>query len=181
MIEGFTRIGPLASPRIEALIPKQVDFLEKIPKDTVIFFACDAHEDDDPEFQLMPKHCRRGTEEAEICPELSEVCEFRGLQYYISPKTSHCAFFHTGLEFHHAFRQRMEWVMFGCVTDVCITANVASMFYRGRQVTLLRDLIDTYEMEGHDPSEFNKLFFESYLPGTWGAKITTSEELLNHD
>jgi len=31
MLEGFTRIGPLSSPRVEALLPKQVKFLESIP------------------------------------------------------------------------------------------------------------------------------------------------------
>ena len=100
---------------------------------------------------------------------------------------THCAFFHTGLEFHHAFRRRMDWIMFGCVTDICITANVASMDYRGRNVTVVKDLVDTYEIKpedaltpahAHDPNAFNKLFFEHYLPGVWGVQIKTAQEVL---
>lgn len=187
MIKGFYKIGALASPRIAALIPKQVRFLERVPASSVVFHAGDAHERDDSEFDRMPVHALRGTEEAEPCPEIEEVCARRGLEYYYIPKMTHCAFFHTGLEFHHAFRKRMNWVMFGCVTDICITANVASMDYRGRKVTIPRDLVDTYEIKpedaltpahAHDPETFNKLFFENYLPGVWGAKITTSEQLL---
>ena len=70
MIEGFARIGALASPRVAALIPKQVAFLEKIPADSVIIHACDAHELDDTEFKRMPVHALRGTTEAEVCPEI---------------------------------------------------------------------------------------------------------------
>jgi nicotinamidase-related amidase len=179
MLEGFTRLGPLASPRVEALIPKQVAFLEKAPADSVVVIVGDAHDPEDPEFKVMPVHCLRGTKEAEVCPEILEVCQRRGFEVHYEPKVCYSAFFHTGLEFHHIFRQRIEWVMFGCVTDVCISANVQEMFYRGRHVTLVKDLIDTYELPGHDPAEFNKLFFEAYMPATWGVDIKTAEELLS--
>lgn len=178
MIEGFAREGALASPRVAALIPKQVAFLERVPPDTVVIIVGDAHDPNDPEFKVMPVHCLRDTEEAKVCHEILEVCQRRGLTVHYEPKTCYSAFFHTGLEFHHLFRQRIKWVMFGCVTDVCISANVQEMFYRGRHVILAKDLIDTYEMPGHDPAEFNKLFFETYMPATWGVEITTSTELL---
>jgi len=189
MIEGFARTGALASPRVEALIPKQVAFLEQIPQDSNVVFLFFFHGPDDSEFKRMPKHCEEGTEETEVCSEILEVLNRRSIRYAIVPKTTHSAFFKTGLDSHPNFASgdvgigtRVvgdDWVMFGCVTDICITANVMEMDYRGKNVTLLRDLIDTYDIPGHDPKVYNDLFFDNYLPNVWGAKITTSEELLN--
>jgi nicotinamidase-related amidase len=200
MIEGFTREGVLSSPRVAALIPKQVEFLKKIPANSFVVFACDAHEEGDSEFKRMPVHCKKGTKEAEICPELLEVVKSRGLDYEIVPKQTHSAFFGTDLDAimaaHHASREMSDestsddWVVIGCVTDVCITANVMELDYRGKKVILPRDLIDTYEISSaqaeamgnpaceHNAEAYNWLFFERYLPGVWGAEITTSEQIL---
>lgn len=180
MIEGFARIGALSSPRVAALIPKQVAFLEQIPQESIVVLACDSHEPDDFEFKRLPKHCEKGTEESKICPELLEVIRRRGLRHSIVRKTTHSAFFRTGFEFHPDFLYTSNWVMFGCVTDICITANVMEMDYRGRTTTLVRDLIDTYDLPGHDPKTFNTLWFENYLPIVWGAKITTADEILRN-
>jgi nicotinamidase-related amidase len=184
MIEGFTRIGALSSPRVAALIPKQVAFIERIPEDSLVVFACDCHGPDDSEFKRMPKHCEYGTAEAAICPELLEVVQRRKLKYIIVPKTTHSAFFQTGLDNHPEFVKAGDhWVMFGCVTDVCITANVIELDYRGKNTTVLRDLVDTYEITKehaptpahiHEAETINDFWFNCYLPGVWGAKITTS-------
>lgn len=178
MIEGFTRIGALASPRIEALIPKQVAFLEAIPLDSNVIFACDCHGPGDPEFKRMPKHCEKGTKEAEICPELLLVIHRRKLPYSVIPKTTHSAFFNTNLGDHPDILNNDDWIMFGCVTDICITANVMEMDYRGKNITLVRDLIDTYDIPGHDPDVYNNLFFDNYLPNVWGVKICNSSDIL---
>ena len=145
MIEGFTRKGALASPRIEALIPKQVEFLKQVPDDSFVIFACDSHSKEDSEFNRMPIHCLVGTEEANPCYELIDVVMERGLEYRIVPKRTHSAFFNTGLDWIISNRGN-KWIVFGCVTDICIAANVMELDYRGKRVTLLRDLIDTYEI-----------------------------------
>lgn len=189
MIEGFTRLGALASPRVEALIAKQVEFLKQIPDDSFVVFACDSHGPDDSEFKRMPKHCEAGTPEAEICPELLAVVKDRNIQYVIVPKTTHSAFFQTNMD-DLIEGEGDEWVLIGCVTDICITANVMEMDYRGKSVTVVRDLVDTYEITPedaeimrnpaatHDPEIYNSLFLNYYLPGVWGATIQTAEEVL---
>jgi len=181
MIEGFTRIGALASPRVEALIPKQADFLSSLSVGSFVVFACDSHFPEDPEFKRMPVHCLVGTEESEICPELIKAVGDR--EYTIVPKRTHSAFFGTNLDEIIAGRGD-DWVVIGCVTDVCIIANVIELDYRGKNVIVYRDLVDTYEItpdqslqmcgsmvKEHNPYEFNRLFFDRYLPGVWGVEI----------
>jgi len=191
MIEGFTRKGVLASPRVEALIPKQVEFLKQVPDDSYVVFACDSHLLGDSEFKRMPEHCIRGSKECNICPELMEVVRERGLTYQIVFKRTHSAFFETDMD--HVMKEAKayynigdDWVVFGCVTDICIAANVAELDYRGKNITLVRDLIDTYEItedqavamgsksKTHTPSVYNDLFFDYYFPGVWGVKVTTA-------
>ncbi len=179
MIEGFARKGALASSRVEALIPKQAKFLEHVPADSNVVFVCDCHGPNDPEFKRMPKHCEKGTEEANICHELLEVVQRRRLNYIIVPKTTHSAFFETDLDKDPLILGHNNWVMFGCVTDICITANVMEMDYRGKNVTLLRDLINTYDIPGHDPQIYNELFLDNYLPNVWGVKVITSQKALS--
>lgn len=188
MIEGFTRQGVLASPRVAALIPKQVAFLKQVPQDSFIILACDSHSPDDPELRRLPAHCMAGTEECEVCSEIEQVITERGLRYQVVHKQTHSAFFNTNMDEY--IRQGDEWVVFGCVTDICITANVMELDYRGKKVILLRDLIDTYEITPdqawamgsiayrHDAEIYNDLFFEYYLPGIWGAKIMSANQVL---
>jgi len=178
MIKGFATKGTLSSPRVADLIPSQVAFLERVPQDSNIVFVYDCHKPGDSEFKRMPVHCEQYTEETDICPELLEVCKRRGLHYISIPKQTHSAFYKTNLEDRPEFASVGDgWVMFGCVTDVCILANLIEMDYRGKNVTLLRDLIDTYDIPGHDPDVYNKLFFDSYFPDVWGATICNSEDI----
>jgi len=181
MLEGFTRTGALASPRIEALIPKQVEFLKSLPKNAFIVFACDAHKKGDSEFKRMPVHCLKGSEEAKICPELLEAIGNRA--HVRVPKQTHSAFFNTDMDKIIANRGN-DWIVIGCVTDICITANVMELDYRGKNITIYRDLVDTYKITAeqsnqlcgdytkmHLPDPFNYLFLNHYLPGVWGVKI----------
>ncbi len=189
MIEGFTRKGALASPRIEALIPKQVAFLKQVPDDSFVVFACDSHLKEDSEFNRMPIHCLAGTEETNICHELMDVVLERGLEYKIIPKTTHSAFYQTDLDWIIDSRDN-KWIVFGCVTDICIAANVMELDYRGKHIVLLRDLIDTYEITPeqaeamgnkactHNAEAFNTMFFDYYLTGVWGATLSSSEQCL---
>jgi len=192
MIEGFARTGTLASPRVEALIPLQVAFIKQMPEDSFIVLVCDNHIEGDSEFKRMPVHCLRGSDEAKVCPEILDAIKARGIPYEIIEKRTHSAFFNTNLDAIIKARAKSDdWVVFGCVTDVCITANVMELDYRGKNVTVVRDLVDTYEINAqnvidlglpqvclHMPDAFNTMFFDHYLPGVWGAKIQTAEEVL---
>jgi nicotinamidase/pyrazinamidase len=192
MLEGFTRIGPLASPRVQALLPKQVEFLSSLPADSLVVFLADRHRPDDVEFDRCPRHCVEGTPEAEICPELLEACERAGVQPVIVSKTTFSGFYQTGLDRIVREAPNNEWVVIGCVTDCCIEANVAELAYRGRRVTVIRDLIDTWDRSAeqaraaglptawaHEADAINQHWFEHRFPSVWGCRVVnTWRELL---
>ena len=72
MLEGFTRVGPLASPRVDALVPQQAAFLRALSPGSLVVFVADEHDGDDFELKRFPPHCLRGTKESEIRDELLE-------------------------------------------------------------------------------------------------------------
>jgi nicotinamidase-related amidase len=176
MIEGFARQGALSSPRVAALIPKQVHFLEQVPSDTLVVFLADVHEDSDHELEKLPKHCMAGTKESEVCPELLKVCKDRELDYIIIPKQTWSGFFDPPLKDGlDDLSSDKDWVVMGCVTDICVSANVFELLYRGKDVTVLRDCVDTYDMPGHDAELINKTFFDNVFPSL-GARVVDSDD-----
>lgn len=192
MLEGFTRRGPLTSPRVEALVPRQVEFLASLPSDSLVVFLADRHRPDDVEFDRFPRHCVEGTPESEICPELLEACERAGVQPVVVPKTTFSGFYQTDLDRIVREAPNDEWVVIGCVTDCCIEANVAELAYRGRRVTVVRDLIDTWDRSAeqardaglptawaHSAEAINQHWFEHRFPSIWGCRVVnTWRELL---
>ncbi|MBW3603526.1 MAG: isochorismatase family protein [Actinobacteria bacterium] len=64
---GFLREGNLASERCLDALPAIRDEVERALADGErMFFTADTHEPDDPEFEVFPEHCVRGTHEAEL-------------------------------------------------------------------------------------------------------------------
>ena len=178
MIEGFTRIGAMANPRVKALLLPMVAFLESLPEGSHVIFAYDAHGPDDAEFKRFPVHALAGTEESKVCQELIDACSHATTIHFV-PKTTHSAFYETdAAEIIKEETTGDDWILVGCLTDMCIPACIFPMVYRGLNITLLRDLIDAYDAPGHNADEINTMFFNQIFPHL-GCKVTTSEELIN--
>lgn len=184
MLEGFTRIGPLASPRVDALIPSQTECLQSLPAGSTVVFLADAHQPDDFEFKRFPPHCIRGTQEAVIRAELLDAAAAADATIHIVEKTTFSGFYNTGLNVIVNKAPSRSWIMFGCVTDCCIEANVAELVYRGCDVTVIKSLTDTWEMNEqtagaaglgpeylHDALRINEEWFTRRLPAIWGAQV----------
>lgn len=75
MINGFVHEGPLASPRVRALIPPVVDLFRTAWEYGVREFVLlqDTHDPDTPEFRAYPPHCVAGTPESVTIPELADL------------------------------------------------------------------------------------------------------------
>ena len=88
LIRGFCTLGPLASPRVQAIVAPAARLFERAYALGVRHFvlAQDTHEPDAVEFGSFPPHCVRGTEESETVPELA-VLPFAS-QFTIVPKNS---------------------------------------------------------------------------------------------
>ena len=184
MLEGFTRIGPLASPRMDALVPRQAECLRALPADSLVVFLADEHDPDDFELKRFPPHCLRGTPEAELRAELLDAARQAGAQIEIVRKNNFSGFFGTNLDEIVAAALSRAWIVFGCVTDCCIEANVAELVYRGCEVTVIRELVETWEASSnavkaaglseayvHDAERINEEWFTRRLPAIWGVQV----------
>lgn len=184
MLEGFTRSGSLSSPRVDALVPRQAEFLRALPRDSLVVFTGDEHEPDDFELLRFPPHCLRGTREATIRAELLEAARDAGARVEIFRKNNFSAFIGTGLDELVSSAPSKTWIVFGCVTDCCVETAVADLVCRGREVTVIRELIDTWDLSleqvrsaglsesrVHDAEQINEAWFTHRFPGIWGARV----------
>ncbi|MCH7720442.1 MAG: cysteine hydrolase [Planctomycetes bacterium] len=179
MLEGFTRRGPLASPRVAALLPLQAAFLSRLTGGDRVVFVSDAHGPNDPEFRRFPPHCLGGSDEALVCRELIRAVPPAVRVEHVT-KTTFSGFHETDLGELVQAADSNEWIVIGCVTDCCLEANVADLVYRGCEVTVIRDLIDTWhDPPDHDADAINAEWFDRRFPTIWGARVLTGwKELL---
>jgi nicotinamidase-related amidase len=75
MINGFCKEGPLAGPRVGALIPSVVAILTRAHALGVrnLVLTQDTHSPETPEFGFYPPHCVAGTPESQAVVELAEL------------------------------------------------------------------------------------------------------------
>ena len=95
MIRGFLEDGnPLyCGDAARRIVPRVQKLLEQeVACGSSIFYICDRHAPDDPEFNLFPPHCVAGSPEAEAIPELGD---YPG---EVIPKNRYSGFFDTLLE-----------------------------------------------------------------------------------
>jgi len=94
MLRGFLEEGyPLyCGIQARSIIPNVQRLLKReLEQGSKVFYSCDRHIPDDPEFRMFPPHCIEGTEEAELIPEL---LEYPG---EMIPKKSFSGFYKTPL------------------------------------------------------------------------------------
>lgn len=184
MLEGFTRVGPLASPRVDALVPGQAAFLRALSPGSLVVFVADEHDANDFELKRFPPHCLRGTKEAEIRDELLEAARGAGARVEVFRKHNFSGFVGTNLDELVSGAASRAWTVIGCVTDCCIEANVADLVYRGCEVTVVRELIDTWDLSVeevsrtglggahvHDAESINEEWFGHRFPAIWGVGV----------
>jgi nicotinamidase-related amidase len=155
MLVGFCRTGPLASPRVDALVSPIAAFLAGLERRGVTraWRLEDEHSADAGEFAVYPAHCLAGTQQAEPVPELAVV----GLFAHATRvgKNALTVFDRYDLEqaVHDAGVERLYVV--GDCTDLCVEACAMPLrlFANARrhrlEVTVVADLVDTYDAPDH--------------------------------
>jgi len=143
------------------------------------------HTPDDPEFKIFPPHCVNGTAGAELVPEaLTEKVvrvpndaqaklpeDLSQYQQILLEKQTLNIF-----ESRHAdaLVQRLgsqaEFVVFGVVTEYCVSLAAKGLLERGRRVAVVQDAIETLKQEDGKKAiaELERL----------GARITTADQAL---
>jgi nicotinamidase-related amidase len=153
MIVGFCTEGPLASPRVAAIIPAVVELFEKAHRAGVEQFVLfqDTHSDGAPEFDAFGPHAIAGSRESETIPELTAL-PFSN-RFEVIPKNSLSAVIETSFGDWLAAHQEIDrFVIVGDCTDLCVyqlamhlklSANARNI---ARSVIVPASCVDTYDM-----------------------------------
>lgn len=178
--------GKLYVPGAEKLLPN-IRKLTNAARRGEVFLVShgDFHPANDPEFKHFPPHCLKGTAGAELVPEaltdnfvwVENTAKARlpkdlsKYQQIILEKQTLDIF-----ETRHAdalverLGDAAEFVVFGVVTEYCVSCAVKGLLTRKRRVAVVRDAIETLA-----PEVGNKILTE--LQGL-GARLVTTDEIL---
>jgi nicotinamidase-related amidase len=113
---------------------------------SAILFICDNHEPDDLEFQMFPVHCVKGTDEAEVIPELREFVAGSNLV----PKNRYSGFFNTGLEERLRELSPEVVIVCGVCTDICVLHTAADARNRDYPVEVPTDCVASFALHAHE-------------------------------
>jgi len=178
--------GKLYVPGAEKLLPNIRKLTDAARRGEVFLVSHgDFHPANDPEFKQFPPHCLKGTAGAEFVPEAlvenvvrvendvtarlpEDLSNYR--QIILEKQTLDI------FETHHAnalverLGKAAEFVVFGVVTEYCVSCAVKGLLKRKRRVAVVRDAIETLA-----PEVGNKTLAELQ---SLGAKLVTTDEIL---
>ena len=178
--------GKLYVPGAEKLLPNIRKLTDAARRDEVFLVSHGCfHAANDPEFKQFPPHCLKGTAGAELIPEALAKSFIRvkndvnaklpedlsKYQQIILEKETLDVF-----ESRHAdelverLGNTAEFVVFGVVTEYCVSLAVKGLLKRKRRVAVVRDAIETLAPEVGDKTltELQRL----------GATLITTNEAL---
>jgi nicotinamidase-related amidase len=154
LVKGFCTVGPLASPRVQAIVPAVARLFERAYALGVRHFLLpqDTHEPAAVEFRSFPAHCVRGTDEAQMVPELAAL-PFAS-HFTVIPKNS----LDPSLteEFGAWLAQHGDvntFIVVGDCTDLCVYQIAMSLRVQANQrqradvrVIVPADCVNTYQV-----------------------------------
>ena len=166
VIEGFTRQGALASPRVTAIVPNIVTLVNSLDKLGVpasqIAFVQDTHPQDAEEFTAYPPHCIEGTSEAEAVSELQTLPNWAQYQHF--QKNSIAS--HTSEDFNRWLEaQQVDTIVaVGDVTDLCLYTLALHLQVRtlarglGQRIIVPETCAQTWDAPDHPGDLYHLLF-----------------------
>ena len=166
VIEGFHRVGALASPRVEAIIPNVVGLVEgleglNVPRQNIAFIQ-DTHPENAQEFSAYPPHCVEGTEEAQAVLELRALPHWG--EYAHFQKNSIAS--HTSEGFNRWLESRdVDTVIaVGDVSDLCLYTLAIHLQTRsfalglGQRIIVPESCVQTWDAPDHPGDLYHALF-----------------------
>ena len=162
MLRGFLEEGyPLyCGEGARRIIPGVQRLLEEeLAGGATVFFLCDSHAPDDPEFKMFPPHAIEGTVEAEVIPELTK---YKG---EVIPKKTYSSFFGTTLDEKLEKLKPGKIIVCGVCTHICVLYAVADARIRGYEVEVPVDCVASFDEKSHR-------FGLDYIQDTLGARLT---------
>ena len=166
MLNDFVT-GKIAAERAEHIIP-ELDRLIAAARETgvPVIYVNDAHRSEDFELDVWGEHAMRGTEGAEVIPELEP-----GPDDHVFEKRTYDAFYGTGLDEHLRSLGVSRVVLTGLHTNMCIRHASAGALFRGYHIAVPEDCVEAFSEEAHRGGL-------EYLQDVYNAEITSADELI---
>jgi nicotinamidase/pyrazinamidase len=178
--------GKLYVPGAEKLLPNIRKLTDAARRNEVFLVSHGCfHSSNDPEFKQFPPHCLKGSTGAEFLPEaltdnyvriendpaLTLPDDLSKYQQIVLEKQTLDIF-----QTRHAaalverLGRAAEFVVFGVVTEYCVSCAVNGLLQRKRRVAVVRDAIETLAAEVGEKTlaEFRSL----------GARVVTTDDVL---
>jgi nicotinamidase/pyrazinamidase len=178
--------GKLYVPGAEKTLPniRRLTDVARAGKVFLVSHGC-FHTPDDPEFEIFPPHCVKGTAGAELVSEAltdkiarvandSEAQLPQDLSQYQQILLEKQTLDVFNSRHADALVERLgtqaEFIVFGVVTEYCVCFAARGLIERGRRVAVVRDAIETLKPEDGEKAvaEFEQL----------GARLITTDQAL---
>ena len=178
--------GNLYVPGAETLLPniRRLTDAARQGKFVLVSHGC-FHTPNDPEFKSFPPHCVKGTPGAELVPEAltgkvaripndasatlpEDLSQYQ--QVLLEKQTLNVFESRHADELVRRLGNHAEFVVFGVVTEYCVSFAARGLLERGRRVAVVQDAIETLKKDDGESSmaELEQL----------GARLTTTDEAL---
>jgi len=178
--------GSLYVPGAEKLLPniRRLTDPARQGKVFLVSHGC-FHTANDPEFKTFPPHCVKGTPGAELVPEAltgkvarisndlsatlpEDLSQYQ--QILLEKQTLNIFESRHADELVQRLGTHAEFVVFGVVTEYCVSFAAKGLLERGRRVAVVRDAIETLKQDNGESTmaELKRL----------GARLTTTDEAL---
>jgi nicotinamidase/pyrazinamidase len=178
--------GNLYVPGAEKLLPniRRLTDPARQGKVFLVSHGC-FHVPNDPEFKTFPPHCVKGTPGAELVPEAltakvarvpndasatlpEDLSQYQ--QILLEKQTLNVFESRHADELVRRLGNQAEFVVFGVVTEYCVSFAAKGLLERGRRVAVVQDAIETLRRDDGECTitELKRL----------GARLTTTDEAL---
>jgi nicotinamidase/pyrazinamidase len=178
--------GNLYVPGAEKLLPniRRLTDAARQGKVFLVSHGC-FHAPNDPEFKIFPPHCVKGTPGAELVTEAltgkvarvpndasaglpEDLSQYQ--QILLEKQTLNIFESRHADELVRRLGNHAEFVVFGVVTEYCVSFAAKGLLARGRRVAVVQDAIETLKTDdgGCSITELKRL----------GARLTTTDEAL---
>lgn len=179
--------GRLYVPGAEKLLPNIRRLTDAVRQGEVFLVSHGCfHTPDDPEFKIFPPHCVKGTPGAELVPEAltNKVARVENTdeaklpvdlsqyqQILLEKQTLNIFESRYADELVRRLGNQAEFVVFGVVTEYCVSFAAKGLLERGRRVAVVKDAIETLKKEDGESTvaELQRL----------GARLITTDEALS--
>jgi nicotinamidase-related amidase len=171
MLNDFVT-GKLEAKRAKHIIPNIKKLVKAARKNNVpVVYSNDAHYPQDVEVtRKWGKHAIKGTEGAEVIPELKP-----SQKDYIVEKRTYSSFYETGLDPLLRSMYNEEGVktviLCGLHTNMCVRHTAADAFFRGYRIIIAKDGVEAFTQEDQEQGL-------KYLEYVYNAKIMAIDQII---